>query len=250
MEKNVGISYKAFAVILAAVLVLGGAIGGTMAWLIDGTEAVANVFTDSDINITLSEDEGTLNNSNEHKFKMIPGHTISKDPEVTVKAGSEDCYLFVKIDKSAKYDTYLAPYAVDRSIWTKLENDIEGKALDGVYYREVPSNSKDDQTFSILAGGKYTDPKCTEDGEFSWGPDQVLVKPSVTKSDMDAIDGKNANGTDNNEEIKNRPTLTFTAYAVQLYKTNPNPENPNASKFDVAVAWEKAKANEQNATNN
>ena len=53
MEKNVGISYKAFAVILAAVLVLGGAIGGTMAWLIDGTEAVANVFTDSDINITL-----------------------------------------------------------------------------------------------------------------------------------------------------------------------------------------------------
>ena len=96
MKKNVGISYKAFAVILAAVLILGGAIGGTMAWLIDGTEAVANVFTDSDINITLVEEA----KSKPDAFKMIPGHTITKDPKVTVKSGSEDCYLFVKIDKS------------------------------------------------------------------------------------------------------------------------------------------------------
>ena len=238
MKKNVGISYKAFAVILAAVLILGGAIGGTMAWLIDDTEAVANVFTDSDIEITLNENKGNSipNNPNEREFKMIPGHTITKDPKVTVEAGSEDCFLFVKIEKSTNYDTYLADYAIVQG-W----NELNGH--EGVYYREVPSNSKDDQTFSILAGGKYTDPKCTEDGEFSWGPDQVLVKPSVTKSDMDDIDGKNANGTDDNEEIKNRPTLTFTAYAVQLYKTN-------GQKFDVAVAWEKAKANEQNATNN
>ena len=220
MKKNVGISYKAFAVILAAVLILGGAIGGTMAWLIDGTEAVANVFTDSDINITLVEEA----KSKPDAFKMIPGHTITKDPKVTVKSGSEDCYLFVKIDKSENYSTYLADYAIVQG-W----NELNGH--EGVYYREVKTSDVD-QTFSLLAAGSYGK-EGEGDGVFTWKENQVLVLPSVTKADM--------------EKIKNnpndRPTLTFTAYAVQLYKTN-------GQKFDVAVAWEKAKANEQNATNN
>ena len=217
MNKNVGISYKAFAVILAAVLILGGAIGGTMAWLIDDTEAVANVFTDSDINIELTE-------TKDLDLKMIPGYTITKDPKVTVQKGSEDCYLFVKIDKSANYSTYLADYAIVQG-W----NELNGH--EGVYYREVKTSDVD-QTFSLLAAGSYGK-EGEGDGVFTWKENQVLVLPSVTKADM--------------EKIKNnpndRPTLTFTAYAVQLYKTN-------GQKFDVAVAWEKAKANEQNATNN
>lgn len=234
MKKNVGISYKAFAVILAAVLILGGAIGGTMAWLIDGTEAVANVFTDSDINITLVEEALKALETNPDAFKMIPGHTIDKDPKVTVEAGSEDCFLFVKIEKSTNYDTYLADYAIVEG-WTSL------KGHEGVYYREV-GTSDTDQTFSLLAAGSYGEAG-KEDGVFAWGPDQVLVKPSVTKADMDKIDGINLDGTKDLTELNNRPTLTFTAYAVQLNKTN-------GQKFDVAVAWEKAKANEQNATNN
>lgn len=224
MKKNVGISYKAFAVILAAVLILGGAIGGTMAWLIDGTEAVANVFTDSDINITLVEEALKALETNPDAFKMIPGHTIDKDPKVTVEAGSEDCFLFVKIEKSTNYDTYLEDYAIVEG-WTSLEGH------EGVYYREVET-SDTDQTFSLLAAGSYGK-EGEGDGVFTWKENQVLVLPSVTKADM--------------EKIKNnpndRPTLTFTAYAVQLYKTN-------GQKFDVAIAWEKAKANEQNATNN
>ena len=225
MKKNVGISYKAFAVILAAVLILGGAIGGTMAWLIDGTEAVANVFTDSDINITLVEEA----KSKPDAFKMIPGHTITKDPKVTVKSGSEDCYLFVKIDKSENYSTYLADYTIVEG-WTSL------KGHEGVYYREV-GTSDTDQTFSLLAAGSYGK-EGEGDGVFTWKENQVLVLPSVTKADM--------------EKIKNnpndRPTLTFTAYAVQLYKTNVGDDT--ARKFTPAEAWEKAKANEVRTTNN
>ena len=209
MKKNVGISYKAFAVILAAVLILGGTIGGTMAWLIDDTTPVSNVFTDSDIEITLNETT--------EDYKMIPGHTIDKDPKVSVAEGSEDCYLFVKIDKSSNYDTYLADYKIVAD-WTKLE--------DGVYYRTVKT-SDETREFSLLKSGKYDS---LNDGEFTWKDNQVLVKPEVTKAQMNAIKDKSV--------VK--PTLTFTAYAVQLYKTN-------GTEFTAEQAWAKAKRIENNA---
>ncbi len=211
MKKNVGISYKAFAVILAAVLILGGTIGGTMAWLIDDTTPVSNVFTDSDIEITLNETT--------KDYKMIPGHTIDKDPKVSVAEGSEDCYLFVKIDKSSNYDTYLADYAVTDG-WN-------GELGNGVYYRIVKT-SDETRKFSLLASGSYTS---ADDGNFAWDADEVLVKPEVTKAQMNAI----KNGS------VDEPTLTFTAYAVQLYKTN-------GTEFTAEQAWAKAQgiANNEN----
>ena len=209
MNKNVGISYKAFAVILAAVLILGGTIGGTMAWLIDDTTPVLNVFTDSDINIELTE-------TKDLDLKMIPGYTITKDPKVTVNAGSEDCYLFVKVEKSENYSEYLADYV--------MNDGADWKPLDGVsdvYYKEVASSDKD-QEFVVLEGNKVT------------------VLDSVTKKDMDKIDGINSDGTKDETELKNRPTLTFTAYAVQRNKTNNTP-------FTPVEAWAKAQGIANNA---
>lgn len=227
MKKNVGISYKAFAVILAAVLILGGAIGGTMAWLIDDTEAVANVFTDSDIEITLNENKGTLNDSNEHEFKMVPGHTVEKDPRVTVKAGSEDCWLFVEVKEST--DPELSKY-IKYSVNTtpSVSNDDgvnhggwkQGTETDGiptnVYYQKV-TNVTADQEFAVLGGGTHS----FEDYIYTWNSDEVLTLPEVTKAEMNAI------------KDKNKPTLTFTAYAVQLYKTN-------KIEFTANQAWARA----------
>lgn len=153
--------------IVATMLV---SVGGTLAWLTATSGTVTNTFTASDINITLAETTGT-------QYKMVPGSTITKDPVATVKAGSEACYLFVKIVKSANYDTYLDNYAVADG-WKGLEG------VDGVYYRTVAA-SDDDQDFHVLAN------------------DQVTVKTSVTKAQMEAI------------KTSGQPTLTFTAYAVQ-----------------------------------
>lgn len=164
--------------IVAIALVLCFVVGGTLAWLKAETTPVVNTFTVGDINIDL--DETTGNN-----YKMVPGNTLSKDPKVTVKGGSEACWLFVKIEKSANYDTYLEDYAV-ASGWTALTG------VDGVYYREV-SASAADQEFYVLAG---------KDG---YTNGYVTVKDSVTKAEMEAlkVDGAQL------------PTLTFTAYAVQ-----------------------------------
>ncbi len=174
--------------IVAVVLVLCCAIGGTLAWLTDKTDPVKNTFTVGDINIELKE---TTTN-----YKMVPGNTITKDPKVTVKANSEACWLFVKVEKSNNFDGFMTYTMADG--WTQLV-DADGKAVNGVFYREVTATTAD-TSFSVLSG------------------DQVRVLGTVTKTQM--------------ENIKNggiaAPTLTFTAYAVQ--KDN---------VADAATAWSK-----------
>lgn len=173
---------KILAAALAAVLCIGVGIGGTLAWLTANSGPVVNTFTSSDINITLAETK--------KDFQMVPGHTIDKDPKVTVETGSEDCWLFVKIDKSSNYDTYLDAYVMADG-WQEVE--------EGVYGRKVLAADMG-TAISVLKN------------------DQVTVKTSVTKADMEAI------------KASGQPTLTFTAYAVQLYSTND-------TEFTAAQAW-------------
>lgn len=164
---------KSLALLLAIAIVVVGVVAGTVAWLTDKTPSVTNTFTTSDINIELKE---TKNN-----FQMIPGWNIEKDPKVTVKLGSEACYLFVKLEKSANFDTFMTYEMADG--WEALPE------APGVYYREVAAATAD-TTFEVLKGN------------------QVTVKDEVTKAQM------------NDLTADTYPTLTVTAYASQLYKNN------------------------------
>ena len=166
--KRRGVATKVLVMTLALMLVVGLSVGGTLAWLTAKTNSVVNTFTVGNIDITLGETKSD--------FKMVPGATIAKDPVATVLAGSEDCYLFVKIEESENLDNFIT-YTVAEG-WTELQT--------GVYYREVGAKAAD-QAFSVLAN------------------DQVTVKTDVTKDMMDAIENQQATN----------PTLTFTAYAIQ-----------------------------------
>ncbi|MEE0740714.1 MAG: SipW-dependent-type signal peptide-containing protein [Emergencia sp.] len=161
---------KTLALVLALVLV--GIIGGTIAWLTDSTEEVVNTFTDSNIEITLKETTG-------EEYKMVPGYTIGKDPKVTVEAGSEKCYLFVKLEKSDNFTDFLTYEMADG--WIALDG------VDNVYYRTVDTADKD-TVYSVLKD------------------DQVIVKGNVTKEMM------------NDLTKDNYPTLNVTAYASQYNK--------------------------------
>ncbi|MDY4251599.1 MULTISPECIES: TasA family protein [unclassified Clostridium] len=163
---------KRISLVMALVLVLTCVIGGTLAYLTAKTNSVTNTFTVGNIDITLAETTTD--------YKMVPGNTIAKDPTVTVNAGSEACWLFVKIEESTnpKLDDYIS-YSIATG-WTKLES--------GVYYREVDANTANAGTsFYVLKDN------------------QVTVKTTVTKAMMDALKVEGAT----------QPTLTFTAYAVQ-----------------------------------
>lgn len=167
---------KALFIMLSAALIVCATVAGTLAWLTDTTAPVVNTFTVGDINITLTESENL-------DLKMVPGQTITKDPKVTVKAGSEACWLFVKVDKSVNFDGFMTFEMADG--WIALS----GYA--GVYYRNVDATNAD-TGFDVLKDNKVT------------------VRDTVTKTMLEGV--KNAeDGTPN----ENAPTLTFTAYAVQ-----------------------------------
>lgn len=183
------VSSRAFIALLALVLVIGCVAGGTVAWLVAKTDPVVNTFTYGNIDITLTETTGT-------SYKIIPGTDITKNPKVTVTAGSEDCWLFVKVEESGTFVADKVTYAIDNG-WTPLEGEK------GVYYREVAAVTADTD-FSVLEGNKIT------------------VKDTLTKGDIKDIAATN-------------PTLKITAYAVQqeniadaatAWSKIPQPTNP------------------------
>lgn len=163
------VSSRAFIALLALVLVIGCVAGGTVAWLVATSDTVTNTFTYGNIDIALTETTGK-------DYKIIPGKDILKDPKVTVKGGSEACWLFVKVEESGTFVADKVTYAIDKD-WTALEGEK------GVYYRKVAAVTADTD-FSVLEGNKIT------------------VKDTLTKGDIKDIAATN-------------PTLTFTAYAVQ-----------------------------------
>lgn len=184
---------KIFATVIATALILCCAIGATFAWLSVKTSEVKNTFTVGNINISLWEhaitDGGkefaspratvTANDG----YVMIPGATLVKNPTVTVEANSEDCWVFVKVEKSANFDTFMTYTA--NSAWTKLPLGTEETGYE-VYYLEHTSQTAD-RDYGFIADEKVT------------------VKDTVTKDLLDAVQASPST----------QPTLKFTAYAIQ-----------------------------------
>ena len=95
---------KALLLTLCAVLLVAASVLGTMAYLTSSAE-VKNTFTVGKVEIKLDEakvnadgipvegaDRVTANS-----YKLMPGTTYTKDPTVTVKAGSEESYVRMKV---------------------------------------------------------------------------------------------------------------------------------------------------------
>ena len=174
---------KSLALVLALAMIVVCVVGGTLAWLIATTGSVTNTFTYGDINIKLEETDATVaaDGSATKEFKMIPGYTITKDPKVTVLAGSEKCFLFVKVVKSTNFDNFMTCTIADG--WTALTG------VNGVYYREVETSTAN-QEFAVLKDN------------------QVTVSGDVTKAMLNGL------------TEATQPTLTFTAYACQYNSSN------------------------------
>ena len=95
---------KALLLTLCAVLLVAASVMGTMAYLTSSDE-VNNTFTVGNVKITLDEakvnTDGTPVTPAErvkaNEYKLLPGHTYTKDPTVTVKAVSESSYVRMKV---------------------------------------------------------------------------------------------------------------------------------------------------------
>ena len=90
---------KALLLTLCAVLLVAASVLGTMAYL-TSTDTVTNTFTVGKVEIKLDETDVTNPNGPRVKansYKLMPGTTYTKDPTVTVKAGSEESYVRMKV---------------------------------------------------------------------------------------------------------------------------------------------------------
>ena len=177
------------ALLLTFVLIFGAAVGGTVAWLTAKTDDVVNTFTVGDINIDLWEhplnDDGKTINRNADPvkansgYKFVPGDTLQKDPYVVVKAGSEACYLFIKVteENNTLDDGKIINYTISEA-WTPVQDKP------GYYCRIIESKTTEDTSYPVL------------------NSETVSVSSNVTKDMVEDL-------------TTNPPKITFTAAAVQ-----------------------------------
>lgn len=133
---------KALLLTLCAVLLVTASVLGTMAFL-TSTASVKNTFTVGSVKITLDEAKVTPDGKPvegaarvaENSYKLMPGHTYTKDPTIHVDAASEDCFIRAKVTlTNAKEWIAIATRYADN----KVENIIKG-TNDDIWWVSQPA---------------------------------------------------------------------------------------------------------------
>lgn len=153
--------HKTLLLVLCVVALVAGTALGTFAYLTD-TEAVTNTFTVGQIGLSLDEakvDEyGQIvtgaGRVHENTYKLVPGRTYTKDPTVHVDAGSEESYIFVKVENgiaAIEGGTTIAAQIAAKG-WTALENGSN------IYWKKwLTTDAKDLTVFeSFTIAGETT----------------------------------------------------------------------------------------------
>ena len=184
-----------------AVLLVCISVGATVAYL-TSTDQVVNTFTVGKVAITLDEldvDNSTPNANRDkaNAYKLMPGHSYVKDPTVHFAAGSEESYLFVKVENeiAAIEDKYTYGDTNPKKSQTIAEQITANgwDALDGVdnvYYKKVVANTGTTAVdYKVFDGFKIID--------------SIEARPATPVADVKYL------------EDYNNKKITVTAYAVQ-----------------------------------
>lgn len=221
---------KALLLTLCAVLLVAASVLGTMAYL-TSTASVENTFTVGSVKITLDEAQVTPDGKPvegaarvaENSYKLLPGHTYTKDPTIHVDAASEDCFIRAKVTltNASEWIAIATKYADN-----KVENIIKG-TNDNIWWVSQPAvdEKKNTVTYTfVYKNENHTD----ELGKRIWtstdSKDLVLFNEIVIPGGL------------TNEELKGVGTskITVVAEAIQ------------ADGFDTeAAAWAAFNAQQQ-----
>ena len=134
---------KILAACLVVCLLATAVIGTTLAYFTD-TKEVTNTFSSGNVTITLDEapvgPDGQATSGNRvttNDYKLYPGKEYDKDPTITVASGSEDCYLFVKVENGlaeleAEGETTIAAQMAAKG-WTSVAGETNVYMQSGIY---------------------------------------------------------------------------------------------------------------------
>ena len=154
------------AIILSLVVTAG--VGSLIAYFASVSGPVVNTFTVGEVEIELADAEVEV-------IPLVPGTTAERTSVVTVLRGSEDCYVYVKIEQPYELTQYTS--------YELAEGWINLGGIDGVYYRQVPKSA---------VNMKY----------HVFKNDEIAIGANLTKEKMSQLD---AGGYE----------MKVTAYAIQ-----------------------------------
>ena len=199
-----------------AVLLVCISVGATVAYL-TSTDSVTNTFTVGNIQIKLDEaatntageplklikdEQGNVTESEvvenvadatrvkANVYKLMPGHEYTKDPTIRVAEGSENCYLFVKVDNQIT--------AIEKAGTTTIAKQMENNGWVAL-------------TGANNATNVYYLTTKTENGTVVAKLDNANTNPVVFEKFVLADDADTTNANANYATKK----VTVTAYAVQ-----------------------------------
>ncbi len=179
---------KNILLVLCALLLAGGTILTTVAYLTDEDEVI-NTFTVGRLGITLdeapvNEDGQTTDKAAErvtaNKYHLVPGLTYEKDPTIHVEAGSEDAYIFVKVENGiAQFEAESGEAeggykTIAEQITANGWSALEG--VENVFYRTYTQGDKSDMV--VFTQFKIDGMADTVDG---W--DEVVADNAETEED-------------------------------------------------------------------
>lgn len=193
---------KTIAIVALVVLVAVASVLGTLAYL-TSTDTVKNTFTVGKVNITLDEAEVDMNGVavtpakrvKKNEYKLMPGHTYTKDPMVTVLAGSEPSYIkmTVTFSKANELDAIFAPTGADLTSIFKGYDSANWIAKGNT--KDAAANTR---TYEFWY--KETVGAPTADVALDALFDSITIPGEITQAQL--------------ETIKDM-TITVTAYAIQ-----------------------------------
>ena len=187
---------------IAAMLLVSTTVAVTVAYLTAETKVVTNTFTVGDVKIGLNEADVDLygvkipdadpERVTENEYKLIPGHTYVKDPTVYVEKGSEECYVFVKVEngltaiESTDEDYVSIAAQMSGKGWKPLE--VDEKDGENVFYYKDKVNvleAKENaslivfENFTIDGNAVLTD----ENGEFLYADKEITIDAYAIQAD-------------------------------------------------------------------
>jgi len=145
------------AVCCGVILTAFTATGTVLAWLTDFAEPVKNTFAVGRVNLRLTEtwnsDSDGDGTADSWAGALIPGTQLHKDPVVSVRQGSEDCWLFVKVTEENWPETTEADGITPKITYDIAKGWSPLSEEDDVFYRKSVS-TEESRRYSVLDGDR------------------------------------------------------------------------------------------------